>query len=149
MIMRLLVRATLCGFLAIAGLSAALAHEWQSESQPLDQTEVTDIVTALQTLARDAQTQGWQPPQPKQDPIAVVYLYAASADRFDALPHGMNRVLLTYQALAEGQLLPDGSYADGADFFSWSQLIHAGDTPAVVDQMTALDEIMTLFGAGK
>jgi hypothetical protein len=133
----------------IAGLAGgtAIAHPWQEGLAPLGSDEVGAVVEVLADLGTEAAARGWIMPDGYAGSLAAaVSIYAADTSAFDRFPDYTQRVLMTYEALVSGDLLPDGSIPPGADVFMVLQSVHVEDAAAVAAWMEALRDVAGTFG---
>jgi len=142
-------RSFLIAALMIPVADVASAHMWQSDTKPLSDSDVGDVIAGLRALGDGARAKGWTQPSGARDRLTdAVYLYAADADALGTLPHFTLRTLVAYEALVDGQVMPDGSFADGADVFGMAETLHQGDVPAVAGQLDAIKALGALFSVG-
>lgn len=123
-----------------------LAHPWQEGTPPLDAVQVGAVLDAIRELGTAAAAEGWRvPPEYSDELYAMVFLYAVSAERTGELPDTTRRALVTFDALTQGLILPDGSFNEDKEVFFLFDAIHPDDISAIAARRDDFEGAKALF----
>lgn len=139
MVIRVGLIPAIVGALLIWAVPAG-AHLWPATAPDLDPDEIEVLLSNLEAAADAAETEDGLP-DTGDDPSSVVLAYdlLSATGRADALSPTYERILLTYDALREGDLDETGAWTENADTFSLIEIVRPADAVTVAPFRARLD----------
>jgi len=125
---------------ALLWVAPAQAHLWAATAPDLDPAEIEAVVSSLETAADAAEKKNWHP-EAEGDPASITLAYdlLSETGSVDALSEPSQRILLTYDALREGDLDETGAWTADADLFSLVEIVRPADATAAAPFRARLD----------